>query len=65
MQTNKNYTISDKLLKSMEDYLIDLRRDLHKHPELSFEEFYTSEGVRYQFYNTKYNSDGNIPRGLD
>ena len=24
------------------------------------EEFYTSEGVRYQFYNTKYNSDGNI-----
>ena len=24
------------------------------------EKFYTSEGVRYQFYNTKYNSDGNI-----
>ena len=47
MQTNKKYTISEKLLKSMEEYLIDLRRDLHKHPELSFEEFYTSQKISF------------------
>ncbi len=42
---NNNSIISDDILFSMKDFLIDLRRDLHSHPELGFEEFRTSEKI--------------------
>ncbi|OEJ14106.1 peptidase M20 [Brachyspira hampsonii] len=37
--------ISENVLLSMKDFLIDLRRDLHAHPELGFQEFRTSEKI--------------------
>ena len=40
-----NSIISENILLSMKDFLIDLRRDLHSHPELGFEEFRTSEKI--------------------
>ena len=42
---NNNSIISESVLSSMKDFLIDLRRDLHMHPELGFEEFRTSEKI--------------------
>lgn len=42
---NSNYIISDDILSSMKEFLIDLRRDLHSHPELGFEEFRTMEKI--------------------
>ena len=42
---NNNFTVSDDILLSMKDFLIDLRRDLHSHPELGFEEFRTMEKI--------------------
>ena len=45
MQKDSKYLILDDKLNSIEKYLIDLRRDLHKHPELGFEEFYTSKKI--------------------
>ena len=42
---NNNSIISDDILLSMKDFLIDLRRDLHSHPELGFEEFRTMEKI--------------------
>lgn len=30
----------------MESWLLDIRRDLHSHPELGFEEYYTSEKIK-------------------
>ena len=45
MQRDSKYLILDDKLNSIEKYLIDLRRDLHKHPELGFEEFYTSKKI--------------------
>ncbi|MEI0559639.1 M20 metallopeptidase family protein [Brachyspira intermedia] len=37
--------ISENALSAMKDFLIDLRRDLHAHPELGFQEFRTSEKI--------------------
>ncbi|KLI47268.1 peptidase M20 [Brachyspira hyodysenteriae] len=37
--------VSENVLSSMKDFLIDLRRDLHAHPELGFQEFRTSEKI--------------------
>lgn len=34
-----------ELSKSLSDYVINLRRDIHMHPELGFEEFRTSETI--------------------
>ena len=42
---NSNSIISDDILSSMREFLIDLRRDLHSHPELGFEEFRTMEKI--------------------
>lgn len=44
---NKDSTESALIsaLISMKDFLIDLRRDIHKHPELGFEEFRTMEKI--------------------
>ncbi|WP_028330210.1 M20 metallopeptidase family protein [Brachyspira alvinipulli] len=42
---NNNFIISDDVLLSMKEFLIDLRRDLHMHPELGFEEFRTMEKI--------------------
>ncbi|MEI0564232.1 M20 family metallopeptidase [Brachyspira pulli] len=42
---NSNSIISDDILSSMKEFLIDLRRDLHSHPELGFEEFRTMEKI--------------------
>ena len=42
---SNNFIISDNLLLSMKEFLIDLRRDLHMHPELGFEEFRTMEKI--------------------
>ena len=42
---NSNSIISDDILLSMKEFLIDLRRDLHSHPELGFEEFRTMEKI--------------------
>ncbi|WP_297296091.1 M20 family metallopeptidase [uncultured Brachyspira sp.] len=42
---NSNSIISDDILLSMREFLIDLRRDLHSHPELGFEEFRTMEKI--------------------
>lgn len=42
---NSNYIISDDILSSMKEFLIDLRKDLHSHPELGFEEFRTMEKI--------------------
>lgn len=42
---NNNYIVSNDILLSMKDFLIDLRRDLHAYPELGFEEFRTSEKI--------------------
>ncbi|WP_300367890.1 M20 family metallopeptidase [Brachyspira sp.] len=42
---NNSYIVSNDLLLSMKDFLIDLRRDLHANPELGFEEFRTSEKI--------------------
>ncbi|EKV57778.1 M20 metallopeptidase family protein [Brachyspira hampsonii] len=41
----QNNIISENVLLSMKDFLIDLRRDLHAHPELGFQEFRTSEKI--------------------
>lgn len=40
----KNDLIESEL-NSMKDFLIDLRRDIHKHPELGFEEIRTMEKI--------------------
>ena len=32
--------------KKISDWIIEIRRELHKHPELMYEEFKTSELVR-------------------
>ena len=47
MQNNimSENTISLDAVSSMNDFLIDLRRDLHAHPELGFEEFRTAEKI--------------------
>ena len=37
--------ISENVLSAMKDFLINLRRDLHAHPELGFQEFRTSEKI--------------------
>ena len=42
---NGDSIISDDILLSMKEFLIDLRRDLHSHPELGFEEFRTMEKI--------------------
>lgn len=44
-RNNTNIIISSDLLLSMKDFLIDLRRDLHRYPELGFEEFRTMEKI--------------------
>ncbi|ASJ21891.1 M20 metallopeptidase family protein [Brachyspira hampsonii] len=48
--------ISENVLSSMKDFLIDLRRDLHAHPELGFQEFRTSEKISsiLDSFNIKY-----------
>lgn len=47
----QNNIISENVISSMKDFLIDLRRDLHMHPELGFEEFRTSERI-YSILNS-------------
>ncbi|PTY41248.1 M20 metallopeptidase family protein [Brachyspira hampsonii] len=52
----QNNIISENVLLSMKDFLIDLRRDLHAHPELGFQEFRTSEKISsiLDSFNIKY-----------
>lgn len=40
-----NNDLIESELNSMKDFLIDLRRDIHKHPELGFEEIRTMEKI--------------------
>ncbi len=47
--SNMSYELTqdlDRLLDLVEERMVDIRHDLHQHPELSFEEFRTTQVVR-------------------